>query len=66
MIAASRGSAKIYVFPTGGRDGMFARSRAFAWTFSFDETKNGSALLSTAGWYHDEAILRDAYLMRKP
>jgi hypothetical protein len=66
MIAPSRGTAKIYSFPAGGRDGMFTRTRVFAWTFSFDEAKDGLPLLSTRAWYHDDAICRDAHMRSKP
>lgn len=65
MNATSPGSAKIFVFPAGGRDGVFARTRMFAWTFSFDETKDGLSLLSSGAWYHDDAIVRDAFLRLK-
>lgn len=66
MIATSRGTAKIFSFPAGGRDGVFARSRVFAWTFSFDEKKNGLPYLSTGAWYHDDAICREAHMRSKP
>ena len=66
MIASPRGTAKIYSFPAGGRDGAFTRTRVFAWTFAFDETKNGLPVLSSRGWYHDDAICRDAHQRLKP
>lgn len=59
MIGADRASAKIYTFPTGGRDSLGAARRVAARGYLPAVSKDGRPILSATGWYHDAEVIEE-------